>query len=77
MGPEDSYLLQYTNNVEAFWAEGGALALGAVFTPPGQAMKQMLSQVSIKFRPGIAKLVTFDGKVCDMRTPVDDFNLKM
>ncbi|EIE26754.1 tocopherol cyclase [Coccomyxa subellipsoidea C-169] len=40
MGPGDSYLLQYSNNVGAFWADQHSLALGARFRAPnGQALR--------------------------------------
>lgn len=31
MGPDDSYLLQYTKNTGIFWADQHSLSLGAVF----------------------------------------------
>ena len=31
MGPGDSYLLQYSRNIESFWATPYSLALGATF----------------------------------------------
>ncbi len=40
MGPGDSYLLQYSKNVGAFWADQHSLALGARFRAPnGQALR--------------------------------------
>ena len=35
MGPDDSYLLQYSKDVRSFWADPRALALGACFRPRG------------------------------------------
>jgi hypothetical protein len=35
MGPDDSYLLQYSKDVRSFWADPHALALGACFRPRG------------------------------------------
>lgn len=50
MGPDDSYLVQYSKQVENFWANGQQLALGACFKRrPGASqdvqLKQMLPQV--------------------------------
>lgn len=45
MGPEDSYLLQYTNDVNTFWAEGGALELGATFQAKGTPPKTRVPKV--------------------------------
>lgn len=37
MGPDDSYLIQYSDDTKAFWADSGSLALGACFKRAGQA----------------------------------------
>lgn len=37
MGPDDSYLIQYSEDVNSFWADTGSLALGACFKRAGQA----------------------------------------
>ena len=34
MGPGDSYILQYSRNIESFWATPYSLALGARFRAP-------------------------------------------
>lgn len=50
MGPDDSYLIQYSPDVKTFWAERDSLALGAVFETAGPsqrpgALKRLLPQV--------------------------------
>ncbi len=35
MGPDDSYLIQYSEDNKCFWADPGSLALGASFKPAG------------------------------------------
>ena len=47
MGPEDSYLLQYSSSVDTFWAEGHALELGATFTASTTPPKSRLPKVCI------------------------------
>ena len=39
MGPNDSYLLQYTKDVKCFWADSDNLALGAQFKERAAAAK--------------------------------------
>jgi Tocopherol cyclase len=37
MGPDDSYLVQYSDDVKNFWADSSSLALGGCFKRAGQA----------------------------------------
>lgn len=46
MGPEDSYLLQYSNDVDSFWAEGNALELGATFAANTAPPKSRVPKVN-------------------------------
>ena len=46
MGPQDSYLIQYSRDTDIFWAEEGALELGACFSATGVLPKQRLPQVA-------------------------------
>ena len=57
MGPGDTYLLQYSEDVGAFWAEESALELGAVFAPRGQDVQSMLPKAS----PGACTALCFIG----------------
>jgi hypothetical protein len=50
MGPDDGYLIQYSPNVNTFWADRNSLALGAVFQPASPSLrlaslKRVLPQV--------------------------------
>ena len=47
MGPEDSYLMQYSNSVGSFWAEGHALELGATFQSNAAPPKSRLPKVGM------------------------------
>ncbi|KAK9823665.1 hypothetical protein WJX72_004524 [[Myrmecia] bisecta] len=49
MGPDDSYLIQYTRDISCFWADKDSLALGASFKPTdarkkGSMPKEMMSE---------------------------------
>eukprot|EP00889_Picochlorum_renovo_P008710 jgi/Picre1/35740/NNA_003200.t1 len=44
MGPDDGYLLQYSNNVSLFWADSTQLALGACFQGSRRGAQGMLPQ---------------------------------
>lgn len=45
MGPKDSYLLQYSSDVNSFWAENSALELGATFNAKGTPPKTRIPKV--------------------------------
>ena len=56
MGPDDSYLVQYSDDVKPFWAETSSLALGACFKPTGQAAppRVAVTEVTMTSRSGVA-----------------------
>lgn len=62
MGPGDSYLLQYSRNIESFWATPYSLALGTRFRAPADrsfapAPRQLVTQASLRLPiPHVANL---------------------
>lgn len=45
MGPDDSYLVHYSNDVKQFWASENSLELGANFEPGSLAPGRLMSEV--------------------------------
>lgn len=69
MGPDDGYLIQYSSDVNKFWADRYSLALGAVFSPAriGNAVERQGRSDSRSTTPkvtnGMMASTTFDREV--------------
>lgn len=49
MGPNDGYLCQYSNDTSIFWAEEGALELGACFRGSASPPRSIIPPVGLPF----------------------------
>lgn len=68
MGPDDSYLIQYSEDVNSFWADTGSLALGACFKRAGQAAPPRVAVTEGQFNGAVAEgfqatLTTHQGNI--------------
>lgn len=55
MGPDDGYLLQYSKDVDSFWASARELQLGATFRPAprssGRRLERIVPEVRMRTNP--------------------------
>jgi Tocopherol cyclase len=56
MGPDDSYLVQYSDDVKSFWADSSSLALGGCFKRAGQAAPPRVAVTEVSHQETSAQL---------------------
>lgn len=56
MGPDDSYLVQYSDDVKSFWADSSSLALGGCFKRAGQAAPPCVAVTEVRHQETSAQL---------------------
>lgn len=55
MGPDDSYLVQYSDDVKSFWADSSSLALGGCFKRAGQAAPPRVAVTEVTHQGSICR----------------------